>query len=210
MPVVNEFALEAYDKAQKLRKGKEAIADSVKVGTSLIQYLCLAQFLLFIAKNPVVLNNFKALLLTITSTLSLITDAIQLVIAQLRLLNQIVDAAIQAVRGSATQLVGFNKVFPFSEFASCPAIDKVKGLLAAPVKKLASKLVPKGAGNRFSTAVNTIKRWEFEIIRRKKKIELLEKKLEGISMMVEEINSWAGLIDKYIDDFIREATTIPQ
>jgi len=210
--MAEDIVKELDTKVKEIKRQYGAVATvALAAFDGLAKLLCLKQFLILLAKNPALLSQFTSFLNGLLSTATATLTAVQLLVNQLNLLNQLTSSAISLYRGAASKVTGgnFGGQYPFKEFADCPPVQFV----VKTIKKLIPKpSMPSALSNNkyvkgYNSYKNKIKRLEFEIRRRVKQVEKLTALIDLLKIQIEFLQFLVTTTIKYTDDLVKEASS---
>lgn len=144
---------------------------------SLDALLCLESFLLFLAQTPAILSAFVTFLQGAKALIDLQISLIELLILQLDIENQIINAILQPYKAFRAQLDGQLAQLPLAAFDSCPPIKTIEDFVRDGFNDFTSNTPPL---NKIKSINEWIKRKEFEYAHRQSYIQKLAAKVEEL------------------------------
>jgi len=161
--------------------------------------LCMQAFLAFVAKNPSLFATLKTFIESLKALIELQISAIQLIILQLDIENQIVNALLQPYVALKEGISGQLAVLPLAEFKNCPPIGRLHQSLVDGFNDFSGT----GPLAKIKSINDWIKRKEFELTHRKTYADKLRAKIE-------QLRTTTLMLDALIEmiECIKNSTTV--
>ena len=157
---------------------------------------CLEAFLQFLAANPNIISQFLGLIQTFDALASATISTLELMVAQLNVINQVANAVMQPVKSLTSQTKGQMGLFGWDKFDNCPPVAWTKEFLVNGAYSLVKKVPAPGASKGLTGPVKNavkggkdfIKRVEYELYYRDKQIKKLQKQIETLRVYQKYLN----------------------
>jgi len=150
--------------------------------------LCMQAFLLFVATNPGLLSTLKTFVESLKAIIDIQISAIELLILQLDIENQIINAVFQPYEALKAGVAGQLSILPLDQFDKCPPIKSLHDSFINGFGDYATGVPPL---NKIKSINAWITRKEFELTHRKTYAQKLRAK-------VEQLRATEGMLDALI------------
>lgn len=166
--------------------------------------ICLDEFLKYLALNPALLAQFRALLGTGAVVIAELNAAIQLIISQLEVYNTLAQNTISQFKALEAATVGRLSSFPFKDprFMSCAPIQLVQRIVTSAIPKpdLKSKIPgnAKKVAKKYEQFHAGLRGMEYQLIRNRKTIKALESKLAEYTAT---LAAWQAVLEAIGEQF---------
>lgn len=187
------------DKFKQLRAQNSATARAAGLTLSLADAICADEFLKLIALNRTALAQFKLLLINLQATAVQVISTLQLTIAQLETINNVLTTLYNTSSGAVAQAKSSVAPYPFSNanFSQCPPVQVIKKAVVSLQEKVvatATALVPK----KFKNSLSARKEMQFRILKNKKQINKTKRELEVLKVQVQ---IWGAMVEAIEQQF---------
>lgn len=155
--------------------------------------ICVEDFLLVLAGNPILLSQFKTLIVGLKALVDAQIASLELAVTQLNVLNQVANALIQPYEAIKQQLASELSLYPFSQFNDCVIVQEVKDQVT---KRIPSSPGPIG---NLIRKIRSIDAWitakKFQILQWTAQIQSINAQIENLKQSEIIFDAIAKAID---------------
>ena len=185
------------DKASWIWEAKQGILN-------IAHFICLDDFLKYLALNPAILAQFRELLNVGTVLITELSAATQLVIAQLRVVNDLAQATISQFEALEAATIGRLDTFAFggSSFRNCPPVQKIKEIIMTNIPHPdPASLIPgnaKKVAKKYKMYKAGLRGLKYDLLRNEQYIQALEAKVVEYEMV---LKTWTMILEAIDEQF---------